>query len=345
LFRNREGRRFEDVSRRAGVASEAGKALGVVAADLDGDLWPDLAVANDTVRNFLFLNRGDGSFREVGVEAGFAYSESGATRGGMGIDAADLDGDGTADLAVGNFAQEMSALYRALPAASGEVFFVDDAAQAGIGLPTLMTLAFGTLALDADADGRLDLLFANGHIEPEIAAIRRSQTYAQPLQLFRNEGGGSFSLVAGPAGGPLARPLVGRGLATADYDRDGDPDLAVTQNGREARLVRNDSAPRSWLRLELGGRRSNATGYGALVRVVAGERILVRQLASGRSYLSASEPVLTIGLGNLAAVDRVEVTWPSGAGQALLRPPLNRGYLLIEPASGPLSPRGGRGPG
>ena len=327
LYRNVDGRRFEDMTRAAGVFQPEGKTLGVVPLDADLDGWPDLAVANDTVRNFLFVNQKDGTFEERGIEAGLAFSESGATRGGMGIDAGDLTGRGLPDVVVGNFSQEMSAVYRA--AAGG--LWTDDAAQVGIGLPTLMTLAFGTLVFDADNDGWLDVLFANGHIEPEIAKSQRLQTYAQPLQLFRNAGGGErFDLVTDPPGSALATPWVGRGLAAADVDGDGDLDLALTQNGREARLLRNDSPPRAWIRLRLVGQKSNRTGYGATVRAVAGGTTIVRGLVSGRSYLSASEPVLTIGLGDRRRLDRLEITWPSGTVQTIASPALNRLHVVTE---------------
>jgi len=333
LYRNLRGRRFEDVTAAAGLAAHPGKALGVVPLDHDGDGWPDLAVANDTAPDFLFLNQRDGTFRESGLETGMAVSESGAPRGGMGIDAGDLTGDGRDELIVGNFSQEMAGLYRA----SARGVYADVAAQAGIGLPTLMTLAFGTLVFDHDGDGALDVVFANGHIEPEIARFHRIQSYLQPLQLFHNRDRGErFEEAPRPAGdGPSwAGPWVARGLAAADYDGDGDLDLALTQNGGAARLLRNDSPPGRWLRVALAGRTSNRSGYGAVVTAVAGERRIVRRLVSGRSYLSASEPVVTLGLGDAERIDRLEVQWPSGAVQGVEDPPLGRLLRLEEPPGG-----------
>jgi hypothetical protein len=221
----------------------------------------------------------------------------------------------------------MAALYRR----SSGGFYVDDAAPAGIGLPTLMTLAFGTLLLDFDGDGRMDLLIANGHIEPDIARSWRQQSYAQPLQLFRNEGNGKFALAADREGSPVSAPLVGRGLATADIDGDGDPDLAVTQNGRRALLLRNEAGPHCWVRVQLIGRASNRTGYGAVVRAVRGDRSWTRFLVSGRSYLSACEPVLTLGLGDVDRLDRLEILWPSGRMQAIQDPPLRTLLRVQEP--------------
>lgn len=325
LLHNRhqgEGAGFTDVTGWAGVGEPPGKSLGVVPLDHDRDGWPDLAIANDTTPNVLWVNRRDGSFRDLAATAGMAVAESGAARGGMGIDAGDLDGDGDCDLVVGNFAFEMAALYRASP--SG--VFTDDAARAEVGLPTLSTLAFGTLLFDQNGDGWLDLLFANGHIEPEIARFRPGQSYAQPLQLFRSRGDEPGYDAVGDEGGsePWQGPWVGRGLAVADYDKDGDLDVVLTQNGGPARLLRNEAPEHAWLQLHLRGTRSNRFGYGAEVTAevagAAGARRITRQLVSGRSYLSASEPVLTLGLGDLeggAQIDRLEVRWPSGTVQVL----------------------------
>ncbi len=321
---------FVDATRESGLWQPEGKALGVVPLDHDLDGWPDLAVANDTARNFLFVNQRDATFREIGVESGMAYAASGATRGGMGIDAGDLAGRGVPDLVIGNFAQEMAALYRAAPGG----LYTDEAAEAGIGLPSLMTLAFGTLLVDCDLDGWLDIVLANGHIEPEIARFQASQSYAQPMQLFRRQPGAwEFREEEGGADDPLRVPRVGRGLAELDFDRDGDPDLALTQNGGEAVLLRNEVEGSAWLRLGLVGRASNRDGYGARVAVSAGELRLVRTLVSGRSYLSASEPALTIGLGGEASVESLDIWWPSGARQRLLAPPALKHLRLWEPAA------------
>jgi len=324
LLANVGGRRFADVTTAAGLGNPAGKTLGLVPLDQDGDGWPDLAVANDTSPNQLWLNQRDGTFREVGMAAGMAVAESGSPRGGMGVDAGDLDGDGCTDLVIGNFSLEMAAVYRAT---EGGVF-VDEAARNGVGFPSLLTLAFGTLLLDQDGDGRLDILLANGHLEPRIAQFRSSQTYPQPLQLFRNQAPSGFVEV--PAGS-WSGPWVGRSLAAADYDRDGDLDVLLTQNGGPARLLRNESPPASWLRLRLVSRRSPTPPYGAEVIAVAGGRRIHRNLVSGRSYLSASEPVLTLGLGDLRRIERLEIRWPSGAAQTLIDVGVDREMVVEEP--------------
>lgn len=333
LYRNVEGRRFEDVTRVSGIGGHAGKALGVAVLDHDGDGWPDLAVANDTERNFLFVNEHDGTFVERAVETGFAYTESGSTRGGMGIDAADVDDDGRSEILIGNFSHEMVSFYRGLQTGR----YVDDAMQAGIGLPSLMTLAFGALFEDLDGDGWLDVVIANGHIEPDIQLLKPSERYAQPLQLFRNLGpseapvgaaagttaapGGSprFEFVQDLPGGALDAPLVGRGLASADLDRDGDLDVVVTQSGASARVLRNDAPKQSWLALRClaSEGRPDPTPFGlsviAEIRVDRQPRTLRRSLEGGRSYLSAPEPTLRLGLGRAARVAKLSVTWPGGS--------------------------------
>ena len=314
LLKNHQGSRFEDVSEKAGVSEHAGKALGVVVFDYNQDLWPDIAVANDTVRNFLFVNQGNGTFSEMGTETGMAYSDSGAPRGGMGIDAADVDRDGHSDIVIGNFAQEMVALFKG----SSHGYFADDAAVAGLGIPTLLTLAFGTLIEDIDNDGWLDVLVVNGHIEPEIASIQRSQSYAQVPQFFRNSEGPEFQLLtSGRSESVLNRALVGRGLASADMDLDGDLDFVITQNGGPAVLIRNDWQGSSWLQLKLEGSSSNRSAVGAKVTVYAGDESWSRELNPARSYLAACDSVLVFGLGDRTRVDRVQIQWPSGLEQNL----------------------------
>jgi len=328
LFRNTGGKRFENVSRKAGLDELPGKALGLVTVDSNDDGWPDLVVANDTVGNFLLVNQGDGTFLDVGIESGIAYSESGAARGGMGIDSGDIDGDGLVDIVIGNLSQEMSAYFRGIE--SG--YFMDDAAQVGIGLPTLMTLAFGTLVEDLDNDGWLDILLVNGHIEPEISVTRQSQSYRQAPQFFRNLGQGKFKTLEPDFTGLADWLLVARGFSSGDYDQDGDLDFVVTQNGGPAYLLRNNQTGNNWLRLSLVGSTSNRVGYGAKVQVFTDGSVVTRYLASGRSYMSASEPRITVGLGQQTTVQRVEVTWPSGTIQAVDSPPINSLIEVIEPA-------------
>jgi enediyne biosynthesis protein E4 len=335
LFRNRGDGTFEDATQRAGLYDPTGKSLGVVAFDFDDDGWTDLAVANDTQPNYLYRNRGNGTFEEVGKNAGIAYSEEGKARGAMGIDAADYDDSGKPSLVIGNFSNEMLALYHN----EGRGLFIDDAASAGIGQPSLLTLAFGCFFFDYDLDGRLDLFVANGHVENDINAVQPSVTYAEPPHLFRGLPGGRFEEATALAGPDLRRPVVGRGAAYADVDGDGDLDLAFTTNNGPAVLLRNDGGgANDWIRVRLVGTKGNRDAIGARVRVTVGGRTLTRMVRAASSYASQSEMAVTLGLGPAGAaagraaaagsaaaagagvafaaapaqVD-VEVRWPGGA--------------------------------
>ena len=317
LFRNRGDGTFEDVTKKSGIYNPAGKTLGVVALDYDADGWIDLAVANDTQPNFLYRNQGDGNFREVGAASGIAFGEDGKARGAMGIDAGDEEGTGRESLFIGNFANEMLALYRN----QGQGIFVDEAPTAGIGQPSLLTLAFGCFFFDYDLDGRLDLFVANGHVENDINRVQPSVTYAQPAHLFRGLPGGRYEEATPVAGEDLSHPLVGRGAAFADYDSDGDLDVAVSANNAPAVLFRNEGGnANAWIRVRLVGHKSNRDGIGARVMMTAGTLREFRTVRSAASYASQSETVLTFGLGPLPSggsypTVEVEVAWPSGGTQ------------------------------
>ena len=325
LYRNDGAGHFSDISRSAGVqvrhpATQVAmaKALAVHPFDYDKDGLLDLLIANDTVRNFLFHNRGDGLFEEVGTEMGVAFDRNGQATGAMGVDAADYRGDGSLGVIIGNFANEMSSLY---VTPGGEVPFTDDAIIEGIGAPSRRALSFATLFFDYDLDGRLDLLQVNGHIENEINRVQSSQQYAQPAQLFWNTGGSGgavYRQVPLERLGDLARPLVGRGAAYADIDGDGDLDLLLTQAGRRALLLRNDTpGDNHWLRVRLTGSRSNRDAIGARVELRAGGRTLRRELMPTRGYLSQVEKTLTFGLGKLDKIDGLTVYWPDGSRRSV----------------------------
>jgi len=336
LFRNKGDGTFEDVTRAAHVYEPTGKSLGVVALDYDDDGWVDLAVANDTQPNFLYHNRRDGTFEEVGKSAGIAFSEEGKARGAMGIDAADYDGSGRESLVIGNFSNEMLALYHN----EGRGLFIDDAATSGIGQPSLLTLAFGCFFFDFDLDGLPDIFVANGHVENEINRVQPSVTYAEPSHLFRGIGGGRFELVGDEAGPDLLRPIVGRGAAYADIDGDGDLDVAVSTNNGPAILLRNDGGNANrWLRLRLVGNGSNRDAVGAVVHLRAGDVAGARTVRSAASYASQSEMVLTFGLGpardgRVAAAD-VQITWPDGSKQSLTGLEAGRTHTIEEPRPNP----------
>lgn len=326
LYRNDGEGKFTDVSRDAGVqvrdpftGAPASKALGVTFNDFDGDGWIDVVVANDTVPNQLFRNRGDGTFEEIGALAGVAFDANGNTRGAMGIDSAHFRNDDALGIAVGNFTDEMTALY--VSHAGGMQFF-DIASAAGLGLNTRAELTFGVFYFDYDLDGRLDLFAANGHLEPEIARVHTGRQYEQSPQLFWNSGSAGsreFQLVAAEnAGSDLVRPIVGRGAAFADIDGDGDLDVLITATGQAPRLLRNDqNLGHHWLRLKLKGTNGNRDAIGAQVDVRLGDRTLRRQVMPTRSYLSQVELPLTFGLGNTDRVQSVTIRWPDGSRQVV----------------------------
>jgi hypothetical protein len=338
LYRNEGQGRFTDVSAAAGIevtdpvsGRPAGKGLGVVPLDYDGDGWTDLAVANDTVRNFLYRNRGDGTFEEVGVFEGIAYDRNGKSSSSMGIDAAHYRNDPEVGIAVGKFANEMSSLF---VTAETRTPFVDEGVIEGLGPASRIPLTFGVVFLDYDLDGRQDLLLANGHLEHEINKVQQSQTYAQPPQLFWNCGDacpGRFVPVT--QGGDLTAPLVGRGIATADIDADGDPDILITQNGRRPVLLRNDqNTGHHWLRVQLAGRAPNPEAIGARISLSAGGITQVRELFPARGYLSSVEMPLTFGLGTADRLDSLVIRWPDGQEQTVATEGVDRLMIIEEPA-------------
>lgn len=340
LYRN-DGGRFTDVSAAAGVQIKnkatglpMAKSLGISPVDLDGDGWIDLIVANDTVQNFVFHNNHDGTFSEIGGRSGVAYDKFGSTRGAMGIDTGRFHDDDTLAISIGNFANEMTAFY---VASRDPLYFSDEAIDAGIGAPSRNLLTFGVFFFDYDLNGYLDLLTANGHIEPEIQKVRPDQHYAEPAQLFWNSGRhvkqGGFVLVPPAKCGPdLYKPLAARGSAFADIDGDGDLDVVITQVNGPARLFRNEQKlGHNWVRVKLAGTHSNRDGIGALVRVRVGKRLIVQQVMPTHGYLSQSELPVTIGLGTASAIDSAEIIWPDGKHQPNVSLKLNSNNLITEP--------------
>ena len=308
LFRNRRDGTFADVTMSAGFFESNSKSLGVAMLDVDSDNWPDVFVANDGTPNLLRRNNRNGTFTEMGPQAGIAVTPNGIARAGMGVDAADYDGSGRPGVVVGNFSQEMLGLYRN----DGGVF-EDEAPGSAVGRESRMSLTFGLFFFDVDLDGLLDIFAANGHISDTFPRGMTGVTYAQRPHLFRNLGGRRFEETIVAAGPGLSRAIVGRGAAYADIDQDGDLDLLVTENHGRARLFRNDlPAGAHVLRLKLTGTASNRDAIGARVLVTRSDgRRLTGVVKTGSSYLSQSELPLTFGLGT-AAVTGVEITWPDG---------------------------------
>jgi len=290
--------------------------------DVDLDGRPDLYVVNDELMNFLFHNLGQGRFEDVSVSSGTGFSLEGNPQGGMGVDAGDLDGDGLPDLVVANFETEPNAYYRNL----GSGVFEDVSISSGLGIPTVNYVKFGLNFLDAANDGNLDVFVASGHIFERPR--RQGITVAQPMQLFWNDGHGHFQERAcGPA---FSTPVVGRGSAVADYDNDGDPDIAVSASGGPMLLLRNDGAHGRWLGVELVGKKSNRQGIGArLVAETPSGRKLTHFVQAGSSYLSSSDPRVLFGLGAETAVRKLTVYWPSGVVQVVEDLPAGR-YVKIE---------------
>jgi hypothetical protein len=328
LYHNDGAGRFTDVSDKAGIRVKnpatgvpAGKSLGVAPVDLDRDGFIDLVVANDTVQNFVFINQKNGTFKECGVECGIAFDTYGNARGAMGIDTARFRNEdpNVLGVAIGNFANEMTALYVSQGGTASNLF-TDEAIAEGVGPASRLPLKFGVSFIDYDLDGWLDLLTANGHLEEEISKVQESQKYKQPAQLFWNAGpsssAGGFALVPPEkAGADLYKPIVGRGSAVADIDGDGDDDVVLTQINGAPLLLRNDQAlGNKSLRLKLIGTKGNADAVGAWVKVTVGPQTLWRQVMPTRSYLSQSDLAVTVGLGK-SAPDSVEVVWPNGQTQ------------------------------
>jgi enediyne biosynthesis protein E4 len=326
LFHNRGDGTFEDVTAASGIFDSSSKSLGVALLDDNHDGWPDLLVANDTQPNKLYRNLHNGTFKDVAVEAGLAFSTEGKARAGMGIDVADFENSGSSGVAITNFDNEMIGLYRA----TGKGF-EDIAAQSGVGMASKNSLGFGCVFLDLNLDGWLDFAVANGHIDETVRNIRGNVGYAQPPQLFLNTGKGYFRDAASLVGGGLAQPKVGRGLAYADFDRDGDLDLLLTTNNGPAYLYRNDLLNGNHsIRFRLVGTKSNRDAIGAMVRVFAGGLVQSRMVKGGSSYLSQSELPVTFGVSERDRIDRVVIDWPSGRTEEYKDLATGRGYECTE---------------
>jgi enediyne biosynthesis protein E4 len=326
LFHNNGDGTFSDVSQSSGIAEHRGKSLGVVAADINNDGRMDLFVSNDTVANFLFANRGDGRFEEIGEPAGVAYSAEGRPRGGMGVDSADYDQDGWMDLFVSNLDKEMFSLYRN----QRDETFEDKSPSTGIAAATQFVSGWGLRFFDYDNDGDLDLFLANGEPDDLVARVDSRVSYRELLMLFKNTGAG-FRNISSEAGPVFTRQMPARGLALGDFDNDGAVDVLISNNNDAPVLLRNTVGSQNhWLGLKLVGKKANIDAIGARVAYQSGDLRRSRMKLGGGSYLSSHDPRMVLGIGKRAKIDWLEVTWPqpSGLKQRFTDLPVDR-YITI----------------
>ncbi len=322
FYLNVDGSRFEDATERAGFATSVGKGLGVLFVDLNSDLWPDLYVANDMTMNFLFVNKTDGSFEDYSLLSGSAVSREGSLEAGMGIAVGDVDEDGDPDLAVTNYDVQTNTLYLN----RGNFQFEDVSAQSGFGLPSFNLVGFGTALSDFDSDGHLDSYVTNGHTTEK--PFRDNVTYDQPDILLIGDGSGQF-VAACPISDQKAN--VGRGLAVADFDNDGDPDVAVQRSGRRLALLQNGTDSTSWLGIRLTSRTSGSEGIGAVIRVRTSSHTQTRWVTAGDSYQSSSDRRALFGFDSQDELLELEVEWLSGRRQKIISPPKESFLSIIEP--------------
>jgi enediyne biosynthesis protein E4 len=314
LYHNNGDGTFTDVTEKAKLLNPDGKSLAVVLADLNNDGWPDIFIANDTERNFIYLNNGDGTFTDITYPSGAAYSEEGKPEAGMSADAADLTGTGHFDIYVSHLDFELNRLYRN----DGKANFTDETADSGLGPSNIRNSAFGARFFDFDNDGLRDLLVVNGHVLDNIDLIHGGVTYAESKKLYRNIGGGRFVDASATQNAEFLAPHVGRGLAVGDFDNDGSLDFLVSNNGEDAQLFHNEGAHQNhWLEIRLAGTHSNRDGTGARVKLTTGNFVSYDQAKGGMSYCSAQDPRLHFGLEAHDKVDSIEIDWPSGQHQVL----------------------------
>ena len=326
LYRNNGDGTFTNIAEIAGVTNPVeGRGMAAVAWDYDKDGFPDIYVTNDTNRNFLYHNNGDGTFTDESVFIGVGYDDRGVAEGSMGVDCADYNGDGWLDLIVAN--SEKATLYKN----EAGLFFVDATADSGLEQPTLPFVGFSPLFLDYNNDGHLDMFCANGHPQDVIELLMDHETYAQRDQMFQNNGDGTYSDISETAGAYFSEELVGRAAATADYDNDGDPDIVIMNSNQRAVLLRNDGGNRkNWLGIKLIGTRSNRNGIGAKVTLTTEDMTQIREIKSGSSYASGSDTRLLFGLGENQRVKKVSIVWQSGTLQELEGISTNQILTIIE---------------
>jgi len=321
LYHNNHDGTFTDVSDASGVSKPEAKGLGVVLADFNNDGWPDIMIANDTCPNFLFLNNHDGTFRDVSFTSGVAASEDGKYEAGMGTDAADIDGDGWLDIYVTHLDFELNRLYRN----NHDETFDDITFSSGLGNKAIFLSGVSGRMIDYDNDGWVDIFQSNGSMLDNIRMYHTEVSWEEPKLMFRNLGEGKFAKVSEQLGADFMKPTAGRGSAVADFDNDGDLDIAISNNNAYPQLLRNDGGNANhWLEVMLVGTKSNRDGRGAALKLVSAGFIEHRQAQGGMSYMSAHDPRIHFGLGQRKTIESLEITWPSGIVDKLANIPIDQ---------------------
>jgi hypothetical protein len=321
LYHNNHDGTFTDVSDKSGVGLPESKGMGVVLTDLNNDGWPDIAIANDTWPNFLFLNNHNGTFTDSSLISGLAASEDGRYEAGMGIDAADVDGDGLPDIYITHLAHELNRLYHN----NGDGTFTDVTYSSGIGNKAMLLSGVAAKFIDYDNDGWPDILQANGAMLDNVNLYHEEVSYKEPLLMFHNLGGGHFEKSSDSLGADFLRPIAGRGLATADFLNDGTMGVAVNVRGDYPELLRNDGGNANhWLEVFLIGTKSNRDGIGSVLKLISPGLSRTQQAQGGSSYMSASDPRIHFGLGKRTSIESLVITWPSGQVDKLTNVPIDQ---------------------
>ena len=321
LYHNNRDGTFTDVSDVSGVGKPEAKGMGVVLADLNNDGWPDIMIANDTWPNFLFLNNHDGTFRDVSFISGVVASDDGKYEAGMGVDAADVDGDGWLDIYVTHLASELNRLYHN----NHDESFDDATFSSGLGNKAINLSGVSAKMFDYDNDGWIDIFQTNGAMLDNITMYHSEISFPEPKLMFRNQGGGKFEKVSDQMGADFMKPTVGRGMAVADFDNDGDLDVAISNSNDYPQLLRNDGGNANhWLEVMLLGVKSNRDGRGAALKLTSEGFVEYRQAEGGMSYMSAHDPRIHFGLGQRKSVESLVITWPSGIVDKLANVPINQ---------------------
>jgi len=329
LYLQEQGQ-FVEHTQEAGIFQPTGKALGVALWDFDNDGRLDIVVANDAMRNFAYHNLGGGRFEEQAMELGLAYDENGRARAGMGIDIADYANNGDMAVAIGNFSKEPTSFF----ISKNGQHFRESSQQVGVASATYHALTFGLLFADLDLDGWLDLVMANGHVQPGIEQVYADESYRQAAIILKNDSGKGFTDVSKCSGDAILKPIVGRGLAAGDLDGDGDLDLVFSENAGSIRVLRNDINGSNYIRIHLKGDSPNTQAIGARLEVKSNDIVQRRIVRTGSSYLSQSELVQTFGLGHASRVEYVRVIWPNGDVKEIINPPINQQLTLSQASAG-----------